>query len=446
MRAGAKVAGLGVAAGLALGAPLGLHAQWAGGPVPGGMGGAGLVWSSGADAVELNPANLAFGRGWSVTLLDVGAAGVLWGTTVTDLFDIATAGGEGDRALVDRLPAEGFRFASMSEGFALSRGAQAADVPSPNAGVPGFGLTWGPLGLRVRSRVLSEGAMSREVADLTVSGFNPERIREYAVRETGFRVASFTEATLAWGFAVADRLGVGIGVRHVQGHRLAQGRVFEPEIDLENETMRIDGVAVEAPGGSGWGLDLGMALDLGGGVRASLAAQNLLQRMTWDDALLSHAAVFTDADFDAAELADLLDRFQGEPLDPSAVSLPVYEAARGLFEEAYFPTVFRAGVGWRGPATRVELNAQAVAPRGRQSAPWDERASLGVEQRLGFVALRGGYALARDGITALTGGLGLRLGPVGLDLAAGKLSGERDGVAWDGLQGSLGITVSGGGR
>ena len=451
MRRGAvRFANAAVAAGLALGCAYALpgaaSAQWAGGPVSGGMGGTGAVWARGVDALDFNPANLGLTRGWSLSLVDLGAAGLLTGTTMQDLWDIATAAGEGDPALVDRLPADGFRVSALTEGYAVSKGAEAGDFPSPQATLPGFALSWGPVGLRVRNRVLAEASMSREVADLTVSGFNPERIREYAVRETGFRVASFTEMTLGYGFAVADRLAIGAAARYVQGHRLAQGRFFEPEIDLNDETLRLTGVAVEAPGGSGWGLDLGLALDLGRGWGMSLAAQNVAQRMTWDDALRSHEAVFTDADFESADLTELLDRFADTPLDAGAVSLPVFEAARGLFAQAYFPTVYRAGVGWAGSrGTRLELDASAVSPRGRQSAPWEQRVAAGVEQRLKFLVLRTGYAFAEDGLKSLTAGVGLRVGPVRLDVGAGRLSGELHGIPYDGVQGSVGLSLRGGG-
>lgn len=422
-------------------------AQWAAGPVSGALGGVGAVWSRGVDAVELNPANLAFGRGWSVSLLDAGAAGLVRGATLGDLREIATAGGDGDRSVIQRLPADGLRVTSMTDGFFLSRGARAADLPSPGASLPSLGVSWGSFGVRVRSRVLAEAAMSQEVADLAVSGFNPERIRDYAVRETGFRVTSYTETTVAYATSLGGVLGAGVGVRWVQGHRLAQARFFEPEIDLDNETMRLSGVSVEAPGGRGWGVDVGLTLDVGGGVMVSLSGQNVVQRMTWDDALRSHEAVFTDEDFDGADLGELLDRFVDSPLDPEGVSLPVFEAARGLFTQAYFPAVYRAGVGWEGGAgTRVEINGAVVAPRGRQAPPWEQRVAAGVEQRLGFLALRAGYARARDGVAALSGGLGLRAGPLRLDLAAGRLSGSRDGIRYDGLQGSLGLSVAGGGR
>lgn len=435
------------AASPALFTPAPLAAQWAAGPVSGAMGGVGAVWARGVDAVDLNPANLAFGRGWSVSLLDAGGAGLVTGATLGDLREIATAAGDGDRAVIQRLPADGFRIATMTDGFFLSRGARAADVPSPGASIPSLGVSWGSFGVRVRSRVLAEAAMSREVADLAVSGFNPERIREYAVRETGFRVASYTETTVAYATSLGGVLGAGVGVRWVQGHRLAQARFFEPEIDLDNETMRLSGVSVEAPGGRGWGVDVGLTLDVGGGVMVSLSGQNVVQRMAWDDALRSHEASFTDDDFDNADLGELLDRFVDSPLDPEGVSLPVFEAARGLFTQAYFPAVYRAGVGWEGGAgTRVEVNGAVVAPRGRQAPPWEQRVAAGVEQRLGFLALRAGYARARDGVAALSGGLGVRAGPLRLDLAAGRLSGSRDGIPYDGLQGSLGLSVAGGGR
>ena len=60
----------------------------------------------------------------------------------------------------------------------------------------------------------------------------------------------------------------------------------------------------------------------------------------------------------------------------------------------------------------------AVSPRGRYTTGWDERVSLGIEQRLPVIALRAGYAKGQDGFTALTGGLGVGIGPVLLYTAA----------------------------
>lgn len=423
-----------------------LSAQWARGTAAAGMGGAGMVFATGYDAVDWNPANLATSPSWTLSLMEVGGAGLLTGTTLGDFIDIATAGGKGDPSLVTGLPDDGFRISATTEGFAVGKGADAADIPGPGSALPNLGLSIGPVGLRIRSQILTEAAMSRELADLTVNGYNPERIREYAVRETGFRVASFSEVTLGYGYALSN-LSLGVGVRYVQGHRLSQGRLFEPRIDLRAKSLDVSGVAVEAPGGSGWGVDLGFAVDVGGGVRWSMAVRNAFQSMSWEESLKTHQASFTDEDFDDIELADLLDRFEETDLDPSGVSLPVFEAARGLFDQAYFPMVVRTGLGWAGNAgTRVEVVASAVAPKGRQHAAWDQRLALGVEQRVGFLVLRGGFSRAEDGIQALSGGLGFRFGPARFDAGVGTLSGSFGGIDYDGLQASIGLSLTGGER
>ena len=419
-------------------------AQWSASPRAAGMAGAGFVFASGYEAAEWNPANLAASKGWSLSLFEVGTSGLLSGTTLSDLYDIATAAGNGDPALVSGLPAAGFSVFSTVEGYALSRGAELADLPTIQAPIPTLGLSFGPFALRVRSQILSEGRISREVADLTVQGFNPERIQEYSVGDTGFRLESFTEVTAAFGHSFG-RLHVGAGVRMVRGHQLVQGRLFEPEIDLDQETMTVDAVAVEAPGGSGWGIDLGMAIDLGAGVRWSLAGRNIAQHMTWDDNLRTHQAQFTDSDFDNADFQELIDRFQPTDLDPNAVALPVFEAARGLFEQSYFPSIVRTGLGWTHGSTVIEAVGMAVGPRGRQHAQWDQRLSVGGEQGLGFLVFRAGYTIAEKGLRSLAGGLGLRIGPVRLDMGAGMLSGSYRGIDYDGLQGSIGMSIRGGG-
>lgn len=429
----------------ALAVPAAASAQWAAGPRSAGMAGAGMVFAEGFAAVEWNPANLANSPGWTVSLLDVGGSGLIVGTTLGDLIDIARAGGDGESALVSRLPASGLRLSAAAEGFALGRGVEAADLPGTGATLPSVGLSVGPIGVRVRSRVLTDVGLSKELADLTVNGFNPERIREYAVRKTGFRMTSFTDVTVGYGVSVGP-LSLGAGARYVQGHRLSQGRLFEPEIDLDGESLRLTGVAVEAPGGSGWGVDVGLAIDVGAGVRWSLAARNVVQRMTWDGALVAHQAVLTDEDFDSSDATDLIDRFQASPLDATGVPLPVFEAARDLFDEAFFPMVVHTGLGWEGGAgTRLEAVATAVAPRGRQHAPWEQQLSVGAEQAVGPLTLRAGLSRADDGVQAVSGGLGIGLGPVRIDVGVGRLSGSFEGIAYDGLHASLGLSVRGGG-
>ena len=420
------------------------RAQFAPGARSAGMAGAGLVFATGTDAVEWNPANLAWSNGWEVSLFEFGASSLLNGTTISDLIDIAGGDAEGSSA-VDRLPADGFTLSTTAEGFAVSRAASAADLPEIGAPIPTVGIAIGPVALRVRSRLMSEVSISKEIADLVVNEYNPERIQEYAVRNTSYRAASFSEITLGYGFTIGERFALGVGARWIQGHSLSQGRFFEPVVDLDERTLAVTAAAVESPSGSGYGFDAGLALDLGGGVRMSMSGTNLFQRMTWDEELVAHQAVFSDGDFDDADITDLIDRFEDMPVEAQAASLAVFEAGRGLFEQSYFPMTIRTGIGWSAGGTTVELVGVGVSSRGRHHNAWDERVSAGVEQRLGFVALRAGYSLANNGLKSAAAGLGLGFGPVKLEVSAGRISGEFAGIDYDGAHVTIALSVRGGG-
>jgi hypothetical protein len=399
-----------------------------------GMGGAGMIYSSGVDAVEWNPANLALGTGWGVSLGELGGALLLSGVTYDDLRAIMDAGGSGNAALVARIPQSGISVSSVTEGFTTSRAASAGNLPRPGSPLPSFGVAVGPFGLRVRSRVLAEATLSKEVIDLMVNGFDPALIQSYRVGDTGFRTTSFSEITAAYGTVLGERLAIGAALRYVQGHQLTEGKFFEPIIDLVNETVDVTGVAVEAPGGRGFGLDVGVALDLGGGLRVGASASSVVQNLEWSDDLIGHEATFRGCDdpftpscpngddFDL-DLEELIDRFQARPLDPSAVSLPVFQTAQDLYREAYFPMAFHLGGGWRSGRTTVELVGTSVSPRGRQRSEWDERISLGVEQRLSFFVARAGAAKGSGGLQVLSAGLGFGVGPVVVDVAGGLMSG-----------------------
>ncbi len=307
---------------------------------------------------------------------------------------------------------------------------------------------------------MGEMRLSKELVDLMVNDFDASRITEYQVGNTGFRTLAFSEITAAYGATLGDRMAIGVGVRYVKGHKLTEGRFFEPILDLFNQTAEFTSVAIEAPGGSGYGVDVGLALDLVAGFRVSASATNVVQKMTWDDNLIAHEATFFACDgcgtssFDG-EPEDLIDLYQAQPLDPNSMSLYVAETVQDLFPDAFFPTVFRAGLGWRAGGTALELVGTSVSPQGRQHSQWDERISLGLEQRLWFLTLRAGGMKGADGLQAISGGLGLGLGPVKLDVSAGLMSGgfefasalvAPENVDYAGGQLTVSLQIKGGGR
>jgi hypothetical protein len=218
----------------------------------------------------------------------------------------------------------------------------------------------------------------------------------------------------------------------VKGHKLTEVRFFEPVLDFVNESADITAAAVESAGGSGYGLDVGLALNLVAGLRLSASATNVVQKMSWDDELIGYEYTYFACDcpssdflLDERALVDLL-RFSGQSIDPASMSVPVAQTAQDLFPGAFFPTVVRAGLGWSAGGTALELVGMSVSPRGRQHSQWDERISLGVEQRLWFLTLRAGGAKGTDGLQTVSGGLGLGLGPVHLDVSGGLMSGGFD--------------------
>jgi len=466
-----------VAGALILG-PSATAAQYSPGARSVAMGGAGMVFSSGVDAIEWNPANLALAGGWNFAA-EAGASGLASGVSCNDLGRILGFGQCDskpwgwnfddigcDASVVAGLPAGGVHISSASEGYLTAQGLQSADLPKPGSPLPTLGMTVGPFGLRARSQVLTEANVSKELMSLMCEGFDPAQIQQYKVGDTGFRTTSFSEITAAYGTILGSRLAVGVGVRYVIGHSLTQGRFYEPVLDLVNESIDVTSVAVEATGGSGYGVDVGLAMDLIAGLRVSVSGTNVIQKMSWDDALVSHVATYTGCadgtascpggdDFTQLSFEDFINRFQEEPIDPNSVSLPVYQTAQELFRAAYFPTVFRAGVGWRAGGTSLELVGSSISPRGRQRNEWDERISLGVEQWLWILGLRAGGALGSDGLQTLSGGIALALGPVGLDISGGVMSGGFDfasdlvpteNVEYTGAHATISLQLKGGGR
>ncbi len=98
------------------------RAQFSPGARSAGMAGAGLVFATGTDAVEWNPANLAWSNGWEVSIFEFGASSVLNGTTISDLIDFGSDGADG-AAAVNRLPDDGFTVSTTAEGFAVASAA-----------------------------------------------------------------------------------------------------------------------------------------------------------------------------------------------------------------------------------------------------------------------------------------------------------------------------------
>jgi len=409
------------------------------------MAGADFALTRGVAAIEFNPANIFIEDSVAFSFASSlhGGRVLVTGPGLRDLAGIGTAAGVGDAALLDNVPAGGLRIDAVSEGTTARRIAEALDLPDPsgNAAVPTFGFTYKHGGLVVRNHTVLSAVVSRELIDLAVNGFNPEQINEYAAKSTALRSFTLSTITFSMGKHFSERFAAGFGVRYLRGRKLLEGRVFEPEIDVDNELLTASAAAVEARGGNGIGLDVGITYAVSARLYASFAIQNLWQRMHWSDDLLVSQSSLDQDDLGASDLRGIINRFRATEFDPDATTLEAYATARGLYEESFQPRITRAGIGWRAP-TRTELQVTGTKTWGAGTLiPLrPDRIAAGVQHPWKALRLRGGVAFERGGSRQIAFGLGFDPAGFSIDFGGGWTQGTGASAGLlHGLSGSLGV-------
>ena len=164
--------------------------------------------------------------------------------------------------------------------------------------------------------------------------------------------------------------------------------------------------------------------------------------MNWSEDLIVRQLTLDRQLIEDADPQRLVDTYEAteSALDPQASSLLVYEAARGIFEQAYFPTVARLGVAWQPLArTWVSADFHRKITEGRLGDDWDQRFAVGVQQALWFFKARAGYAAGSDGGSMFGGGLSV--GPLDLGIARYQRS-EIDDVRARGWVATWGLGVA----
>ena len=396
------------------------------------MAGVDFALTRGFAAVEFNPANLyiqdsvAFSFGSSIH----GGRILVSGAGLGELGDIVTAAGVGEAGLLDNIPEDGLRIDAVAEGSTAARLARALDIPDPtgNANIPTFGVTYKHGGLVVRNQTVFSALLSRELIDLAVYGFNPEKINEYAAKQTALRTFTLTSVTFGMGkhFDFEPRLAAGFGVRYVRGRKLLTGRVFEPEIDVDNELLSATVATVETRAGNGLGLDLGMTYQVRPRLYASFAIQNLWQRMYWSKKLFVAQSAFDQDEIGAVDMREIINRFEAIDFDTNGATLEAYAAAQDLYTESFLPRVARAGIGWKTTSgTEVQLTGSKTWGKGTLIPAGSDRIAAGAQHAWMGLRLRGGIALERGGSRQFAAGFGLDGGSFKVDLGGGWSNGTR---------------------
>lgn len=243
-----------------------------------GLAGAYAGLALGHEALDWNPALLGLDSGpiVSLGLPRFNMAGTVLGPSWFDLLDILADPDDLTDAsrldFLDKVPADGLEL----------RG----DVHLPWAG-----LSMGPLAASVSTTFLASGTVGQEFMDLLLytrqyGEVDPTRLAEYRVGNTTGRQALFTTFKVGYGQSLNDALplpfpvSVGVTARYVRGHSLARSRLFEPQVDLANQDITIAALAINAPRGTGYGLDVGVAARPIPGLTVSMAIDNIARKMT----------------------------------------------------------------------------------------------------------------------------------------------------------------------
>jgi hypothetical protein len=359
-----------------------------------GMGGAYVAAARGNESLFLNPANLGLSGNphWSIAFPQVSVGGSVLGPDMADLGDIANFDNVDDARLdeiLNTIPEDGteIRYDFRAPLVALQTGRFA------------LGVSYASIG---------EHSMGRDLVELLFFGYEEGRT-DYAVGHTQGSRATFWDFAAAFGHKIGP-ISFGATGHYIKGGTVLNSRLFEPNIDLEARDIEVNYRTVFARGGQGYGLDVGAAYQPVPSVTLSASVINAFAKMEWSEDLYTRGLTLRRGDFEDAEYMILENRYERseERLDPTSAPLEVLETARGLYEQAYLPTMLNAGAAWQGShGTLVSAGYRDQLTEGRLGYGWDRMASVGIQQKLPLITLRAGYASDLAEGSMISGGVTL---------------------------------------
>lgn len=391
-----------------------------------GMAGAYVASARGHEALFLNPANLGLAGSprWSIALPQLGAGATVLGPRfgdVRDMLNIDDADQARKNELLASIPASGteLRIDSRDPLAVIQSGRFAVGVS--------YGVSAGH-------------SVGKDIADLVFNGYQEGRTDYSVGRTQGYRM-SYLDVAAGVGHRVGP-LSLGVTGHYYRGRSLVQSRMFEPRYDLAARDLSVDYVGVQAHGGSGYGVDVGAAVQPHPALTLSAAVANAVGQMNWTEALTARRITLRKGDFNADnEPWWIRDEYDGSehPMQGGNATVEEYETARGLYDQAYFPATLRLGAAWT-PLHRTELGAayQSNLTPGRMAGWWDRSASVGIQQKLPLVTVRAGFASNLADGRMVSGGLSL--GPLQLGLARVD-DGTTDGAERTGWLMTFGVST-----
>jgi hypothetical protein len=368
-----------------------------------GMGGAYIGAARGYEALFLNPANLALGDNprWSIAFPQVTAGGTLLGPSFEDLPDLYTAYDDGTA------DAAGAFMAKIPESGTEAQFDIRAPLATLQIGRVALGVNYGSIG---------QHTFGKDIVELFVEGYEEGRA-DYAVGNTAGSRMTYWDFAAAYGHRFGP-LSLGVTGHYLRPGTAMQSRMYDPQVDLAEQDIEVNYVAVLARGGSGYAVDFGAALQPTSWLTLSGAVSSAASKLEWSEELLVRDFVLDRATIDTMSVLNLAKAYSAteEVLDPTTASPRVLETAQGLYDDGYLPPTAHVGANWRPFArTNVGASYREQLDTGRLAGRWDREVSVGIQQRLPLIVVRAGYATNMKEGSMISGGLSL--GPIQLGAA-----------------------------
>lgn len=403
-----------------------------------GMGGAYVGVARGAESLWQNPANLGLPNSphWSAGIptlsLGLGTRGIETG----DLQDL-------------------IEYNDLSE---QERSDLLAGIPAGGTGLdvdvraPLVALQVRRFAVGLSYQAMGSHTVDKSIVDLVLNGFDREKT--YTFGNTQGSRAAFWDIAAAYGRPVGP-VSVGATVHYYIPRELVRSGV----VNVDTITSVISGFTVPtdievtyagvgSTGGSGFGVDLGLAAEPIPGLTLSAALENAFNTVEWSDDLRVRSVTLNRDDYQDGDPETLVSEYDDSEREynQAADREMLGELADSVMalRDQGLPAVMRAGAAYRlGTGTTLSAAFQSELGDSPAGALWDQQLSFGVQQKIPLITLRAGLATDMEDGTLLSGGLSL--GPIQLGVArltSGSGDDERSGwIATFGLGGRSDTTM-----
>lgn len=358
-----------------------------------GMGGANTALSRGLGAVGYNPANLAFSEGTNVGLA-AAAFDVKNNAISLDRYNEITGSHldtSAKTALLSDIPEDGFRLDAHAQASAL-------------------GIQSGSFAFSINAMGSGRGNLDKDYFDLVLFGNQLGKTVDFSnTWGEGYAVGS---ATASYGQVVMDSerglLSVGVNARYLQG--IYEMHVEDAHGTLSTSMTEISGEAyvstLSSDGGRGFGVDIGLSLQTPGGWSFGLVMDNAYTRLNWN------------GNVEVNEFRVTADDINVMNDDLGAAVADTDTSFAGLAYQTELPRKLRLGAGRKFGSTAVAVDyIQGFDDRSAVSTTPQFNAGVEMWSGSNFQPRLGATTGGAIGL-GVSAGLGLRVGPWCIDLAA----------------------------